>query len=342
MSRGDCKIVAAATAVCCASAVLSACTFAGGDAKSDIEPALSRADAARVLDDYVKRANATKKARDEAALNRFESGPQFPVETGKYKIADYHRKKNKLQLKTVGYERPTYYIPRFTSYPKWFAVIATASSGDAQHALVFARPRASQPWRISYAVVLSGNGEGGNQGQFGPLPRIETDREGFATAVQPDGSANSPVRPVQLPDAHASLNQFGVSGLGNNVVSAGPWTTGVADTVSRDIGEAKRKGFTYARNYHASGFPVYALETREGGAVVWYSVTDELSVARTRVRPRTTLRMATDMAGIIRRPSIFDAFQVSSLNQYIAVVPPQGSKARVIGNYGGPVGGVGR
>jgi hypothetical protein len=351
MSRGIRKICAMAAAVTCAAATLSACTVPGLDGAEGPQAAVSKEEASRLLNDYVGLANGTRKTRDYAALSRFQTGPQLPVDIGKYKIASYHRKIRDFQLDPLEFEEPTFFIPKFTGFPKWFAAVATPVTDDPALAMVFARATRKDPWRISYSTVLGGDKAGDaakgddkdSAGtKTGSLPRISLDEKGLATAIAPGRQQRSLIRPVQLPDAHASLNQYGVAGLGAGVVGGGPWTTAVAETVAGDVRQAKRRGFNYVRSYHASGFPIYALRTHDGGAVVWYSVTDELSVTRARARPRTVIRMANDMAGIIRRSKVIDSFQVSSLNQYVAVMPPEGGRAEVVGSYGGPVGGVGR
>lgn len=362
MSPAIRRIHAAAAVLACTAAMLSACTFPGLGGESGPKAAVSKEEATRVFNNYVQASNAARKARDKDRLPRIETGPQLPVSIGKYKIADYHRDSDEFRLDPLEFEAPTFFIPRFEKFPKWFAAVAAPTGGGPPQAMIFIRDTDREAWRAAYAVVVDvpesggdkddkdggdggdgGGGDGANGNGGEQLPRIAVDGDGLASVLPPGRKAErSPIRPVQLPDAHASLNQYGPSGLGAGIVAAGPRTTGVAETVARDVRLAKRRGFTYVRSYHASGFPIYALQTYGGGALVWYSVTDELSVTRARGRARTPLRMASDVAGIIRRTKVTENFQASSLHQYLAVVPPDGGRAKVIGSFGGPVGGVGR
>jgi hypothetical protein len=44
----------------------------------------------------------------------------------------------------------TFYVPRLTGYPRWFAVVGKAPHGD--NALVMVRPSEAAPWRESMVI----------------------------------------------------------------------------------------------------------------------------------------------------------------------------------------------
>ncbi|MGH3659082.1 MAG: hypothetical protein ACRDUA_20715, partial [Micromonosporaceae bacterium] len=235
-------------------------------------------------------------------------------------------------LPPVSFSQPKFFIPRLKGYPKWFAAMATETGTGQREAMLFVRKDAKTGWRGAYSVGVHPDA---------PVnPRLDND--GYAEAL-PQSQSGLVVAPSEIAKAHADANRNGKASRLGTVLRPSRWTANLFETTNADRLEATRLGFTYARNYHPSGYPVFALRAADGGALVWYAVGDELAVTKNPETPRGRwIAPSADIADLLGKDRIYDTFQASTIREYLATVPLKGKgQAHAIGAEGGPVGGYG-
>jgi hypothetical protein len=274
---------------------LSAC----GSKPATTEPALTKAQAAQVLARYQTVNNRANGGLDADLLASVETGAQLDMDRADYR---QHRA-TKEKLRTFSYAAPTYYIPRQTGYPRWFAV--SAMSGRTRHALMFTQERAGGPWLLAADPY-----------PFAALSGVELDKEGYATAVPP-GEA-----PAKVAALHAATLNSGAKGM-----ATGPYTTGTHDAMNKVHATLGQRGVRFTSQFAPEPQHVFALRTSGGGALVWYVLrqTERYDVPRSGL-----IGSGGEVAGLINK-RVRHNLNTTALIQYLAVVPPHGSP-QVIGS----------
>jgi hypothetical protein len=292
------------------------------------KPASER-EAARMLEQYSTRSRELTSPADQSRIAAMMSGPIAAVTAGRLKIDDFQ--------KTGGaapgpYGRAAFWRPGKTAGAPWFVASAARSGSTAHDLLLFTRTAAGKPFTAAYVIGLD---------RGTAMPRV---RDGGGVEAVAPSDDRLAVRPDALATMHANIEQYGPATPAARTFEPSVWTTGVHTTVRDDSRTARTSGYAYRRSYHDSGYPVYALRTASGGALVWYAVSDDLAV--TKVDPsiaRAPLKLTKSLAGVVGVRRVRRQFQAVSVRQYVAYVPPRGrGKVRVLASAGGPVGGVGR
>lgn len=131
---------------------------------------------------------------------------------------------------------PVMYVPRLAGYPKWFAAAALqehpGGGAGTEVVLLFAQGAAGEPWRPVHRLPFSGR-----------PPEIATDGQGYAIPVSGD---------LRISGLH--------TGFLNGTTAPG-FTPDAFSRTARSNG-----AFTDA------GFASYGLQTKDGGALVWYTL----------------------------------------------------------------------
>lgn len=283
--------------------------------------------AERVLARYSSRAPEITAPADLSRVADVMSGPVAAVSAGRLKMKASERSGPALP---GPYGRGSFWRPGKTSGAPWFVASAAQAGASGRDLLLFTRTAAGKPFTLAYAIGLDSRTA---------MPRVS---EG-ADAVPPSDDRLA-VRPDALGTMHANIEQYGPATPAAGSFEPSVWTTGAHTTVRDDSRTARTSGYAYRRSYHDSGYPVYALRTASGGALVWYAVSDELAVTKTDPSiARAPLKLTKSLAGVVGVRRVRRQFQAVSVRQYVAYVPPRGrGKVRVLASAGGPVGGVGR
>lgn len=172
---------------------------------------------------------------------------------------------------------PKLLVPRLDRFPYWFAAVVERreeGGGSRTALLAFMRQSELYRWQLSFVSLL----------YPGTLPPgVGLDAEGYATplATRDDSVAISPHLMAPL---HATIAEEGPGGFAAGLIAAGPQTTGYFTEVERIQPDFKWRGLLYDSLFAATAFPIYALRTTDGGALILYSLT------------RTTLRQAKTKA----------------------------------------------
>ncbi|GAA0404071.1 lipoprotein [Microbispora corallina] len=151
---------------------------------------------------------------------------------------------------------------------QWFAATAErrGSSGEVRTAvLAFVRNGPDGRWQNSFESLL-------NKGQA--APEVVVDQEGYATALDTRDTSVA-ITPSLMGPLHATVAEEGSEGYASSLIAPGPQTTGYADAIKRE--RARVKGadcMTYESIFaFVPTYPVFALRTDDGGALVLYTLT---------------------------------------------------------------------
>lgn len=296
-------------------------------------PAPSQRAAAKVLSAYATKAAEIAGPKDQAEIPAVLSGPMAAITAGRLKIEAFHDKGRASAARPGPYTHASFWIPGHTGPRGWFVASASRNGMTGRDLLLFVRTREHGPYTADYLITVPAGTD---------LPKVRGGGDRVNTIDPKDDRLA--VRPDALAAAHATIEQYGPSTAAAASFEPSVWTTAVHTTTTDDSRTAHAAGFTYLRSYHDSGFGVYGLRTADGGALVWYAVTDEMSVSQTDPSiARAPLKLTRSLAGVVGTRRVRRSFQAVSVRQYLAYVPPRGhGKVRVLASAGGPVGGVGR
>jgi hypothetical protein len=309
---------------------------AGGAAARPGE--VSLAFARQVLRAFVTTDGVARAAGAESLELSLVNQAQQPLTVAAYEQADF----TGTPAPRYRYGAATLYVPPMTSFPLWFAAVAPrapARGGPTRTAImVFSRPTATDSWQLSLSTLLAPGAT---------LPRPAIDATGHAVALA-TFDHRLLVSPNSVGAAQAALADDGPGAAAATVVAAGPYTTGVHDQIVTAKRSVTQQGLHYDSILQGSSFPLYALATSDGGALVLYSLVRSTVILRTAGR-QPQIQIPPAFAPLLYatgRVAIKSELDTGETYQYAAYVPadqPAGKAAgkaagqlRVIAADGGP------
>lgn len=239
------------------------------------------------------------------------------------------------------YGRPTLYVPKLTTYPQWFMAMTPqhpAKGGPARTSLmVFYRASSGSAWQLSGSVLL-------NPGTA--RPTVATGHDGYATAL-PTNSQSLKISPDEVGATDATVADDGPSSAATAVVAAGPQTTGLYSTNAAIKKQAAARHEFYQWEMEGTSYPVFALRTADGGALVFYTMYLNTVTEATNEPPRhshaplPTVPVPAEYQPFLpsKTGTLHHQLTGDQTLQYAALVPPASSKTgkiQVIGSAGGP------
>ncbi|MEV4392218.1 hypothetical protein [Nonomuraea sp. NPDC049607] len=218
---------------------------------------------------------------------------------------------------------PTLYVPRFAQGERapWFSALVTRNGQPTL--LTFAK--SGEDWQLSSAAqLLSGQ----------RLPQVELDSDGYAKALTPDDKTVT-ISPQYMGPVHASVAETGAAGVTAGLLADGQYTTEVAKQIATDREKAKKDGFSYDSIFSADNWPVYALRTSDGGALIQYSLSRNTST-RTVANNTYIIPVPPEASWAISGSSVRRSLKLTEVHQYATAVPPltAPAAARVIAHDG--------
>lgn len=238
------------------------------------------------------------------------------------------------------YGKPTLYVPKLTTYPQWFVAAAPehpAGGGPARTALmVFYRSGAGATWALSGSVLLN---------QAAPPLTVAASQAGEATALATSDQSLQ-VRPEEVGAMHASVADDGPASAASVAVAAGPQTTGLYSANNAIARRDSARHESYQWELEGSSYPVFALRTAGGGALVFYTMYLNTVTEAARQPPRHHAPLPTVPVPPRYRPllpagtgTLHHQLTVDHTMQFAALVPAASAKTakiQVIGSAGGP------
>lgn len=185
---------------------------------------------------------------------------------------------HELGLPVNGPMSETLYVPRLRGYPRWFVATGTIRSGPSVNVgqlFVVVQARQGAAWRAAEALTW-----------FGPpgipLSSIATDARGYATAVPADDSGLL-TPPAQLPARYGELLGAADSA---SLFAAGDGTTGWTARQRQVVADASANGWQVRFGYRGWTAPIFALATKNGGALVFFGFDQNSAWTATSPTPR--------------------------------------------------------
>ncbi|NBE95443.1 hypothetical protein FE391_24450 [Nonomuraea sp. KC401] len=283
----------------------SAAAATSSPSPSPDEPEVTRTEAAEVfaevtLSEDVLRVKSDLQGRLGLAVDLTDGG-QTRITVADYLSTDYAPRR-------YTWGSPTLFVPRFEQGEgsPWFSALATRDGRPTL--LTFTR---SDRWRISSAAQLL-------PGQ--KLPEIEFDADGYAGAVGSDDKTVT-ISPQFMGPVHASVAETGTAGVTAGLIAAGPYTTEIAEQIASRREDAKAEGFSYDSIFSADNYPVYALRTEDGGALIQYSLS-RTTTTTTRTAEDDYIPVPKSARWAISTPVLRRTLRLVETHQYATAVPP--------------------
>lgn len=304
-------LLAAAAAAGCSGNSTSAAS-----GKPQGTPALTKAQAQQVLTSFAAGVNQAGRRFSGKALRSVEADPQLSMDVAALKL----RRSVRQRPPKLAFANPTFYIPRLTGYPRWFAADAVSGQGkrSLRHALLFTQARQGAPWLLTADPYPSD----------AALSRVALDPEGYASPVSPDGKGLA-VAPSKLPQAHAALLTNGPGAPGTSALADGAKTSETYKALKQGEKVLAGRGVTLSSRFSPARYNVYALRTKDRGAVVWYILQQSEAYSASQ---RGRLAVSGDLVGLAPAKAGTTRMDTTVLVQYLATVPPKG-RATVSGMY---------
>jgi hypothetical protein len=285
-------------------------------------PVITRAGAQQVLYAYASVNNQANKARSDSLLASIEAGSSYQMDTGNYRWTKVTDPANHGYISSA-WADPTYFIPRQTGYPAWFAVRVTwtnlthPQAGPTPAFLVFTKATAQAPWlEVLEPFVLAG---------AGPVPRIETDAQGYAVQVSRADAARLAVAPGGIPLLTAGYldgdpaGQLRFTGSGS-----------LADVHDQAFWKSRLPLGTDTDRHSATQDHVFGLRCADGGALLFYDLSARLTLV-----PPYGQTMNIQIPGFYSASETVSMAQVSYAEQFAAYVPPGQGSPRVVADVSG-------
>ncbi|KPI01073.1 hypothetical protein OK074_5653, partial [Actinobacteria bacterium OK074] len=220
-----------------------------------LKGAVTRAEAAKIVDNYVAVNNEANATRNANLLATVEGGQLNAQSTADYRtFATWTKTDQDAYAKPFSYTDRTYYIPAGEG---WFAVEARASGSKDPALLVFDREGGAGGWKAMAAVYMDG----------ASVPAIAVGADGLATAVDPSKRVGA-LAPDEVSAAYEDLFATGGTTTGRSL--------SLTNSVAKDaikIYQERDSGTdsAYATKSYAAAKvvrdTVYALRLKDGGAV---------------------------------------------------------------------------
>ena len=312
--------VALSTSCLLAAALSAGCSGSNSSSAEQGEPtgspALSQAQAQQVLASYTTAANQLERRLNGGVLPTFEADPQLTMDAAAVKF----RRAVKQKPSKIEFSGSKFYIPRVNAYPHWFAASATVGQGQraVRHAMLFTQAKQGAPWLLTAAPFQ----------QDDPLAGVALDSEGLATPVAQDADGLA-IAPKDLPKTHAALLTDGPNAPGAATLADGSKTSESYKALQQGQKTLSGRGVTMSSRFSTTPYSVYALRTKDQGAVVWYVLKQNEVYSASQPGKLT---VGGDLVGLTQAKSARSRMDTTVLVQYLATVPQKG-RANVTGMY---------
>ncbi|WP_219470961.1 hypothetical protein [Nonomuraea rhizosphaerae] len=210
---------------------------------------------------------------------------------------------------------PTLYVPRLApgGSPPWFMALATRDGRPTL--LTFVK---GDIWQLGAMTQLL-------RGQ--DPPDVERDAEGYATSLRADDKSVT-ISPQFMGPLHATVAEAGETGVTSGLLAQGPYTTDVAEQIAKEQATFKLRGYSYDSIFSAGDYPVYALRTRGGGALIQYAMTRTTTTTVELEKSTEDLVPVPEWARwLFREPVARRFLKTTEIQQYATLVPKAGTPA---------------
>lgn len=308
-------------------ALISACAVPGQRSAEDLHPSKLVIDPEQlhdVVSDYREVRSAAVDSLDAKPLSTVETGPVLAVDTGMFEVAE------QLDREEFALDGPfrveSEYLPRFTTYPLWFAAVVSDTETGRRQLQIFERVTAADPWLLTATPELGARTQLPAIRQLGGAARRVGADNGEALALAP----------------RAALDDLAAALADSQSPQAQSWAADPFVEQMRDVADknAGLDGTSFEQSW-ATDEQVFALRADDGGALVIGTLlredTFEVEAGLRVTWPQDTPQRAFWPDGVIGRGSL------RYYHQVVMRVPPAGTDdvPRTLGTFGGVVGSAG-
>ncbi|MEV5575006.1 hypothetical protein AB0L06_33635 [Spirillospora sp. NPDC052269] len=281
----------------------------GSDAGASGSPALTQDQARQAVGAYAATVGQAGDKLDASLLPKAETDPQLTMDTAAVKL----RRATKARIGTLKLSHVSVAVPRLSSYPHWFAAEAISGSGkDAvRHAMLFTQAKAGAPWLMAADPFPTDTA----------FSRIALDGHGYAQTAEASGGGLV-IAPDKLAAAHSALLNDGPQTAGAGRLAPGPKTTDAYTALRQAKAALRKDGITLESRFSPAPAQVFALRTRDGGALVWYVLKQKEAYSATK---KGKLTVTGDLVGLAPPSSVSTRMDTTVLIQYLATVPAKGT-----------------
>jgi hypothetical protein len=234
-------------------------------------------------------------------------------------------------VQRYSYGTPAFYVPVVSGYPHWFVVDVprrTASSPPSSMLMVFGQSAARGQWTLDGDAALE-PGQG--------MPAIATDARGYAISLSPYQSGLL-LQPNLLGPTQAAVVNEGPASASSSLITPGPQTTSLYNQQSA-VYAATAKDLEYTWYMGGTAFPVFALKTADGGALVLYGMSLNTEVEYPVGTEGSPIPIPADVRPLLGTPAEvgYHSVEANWTYEYATVDPPasvSNGKATVIAATG--------
>lgn len=294
-----------------------------------VAPAVTLTEADRALSSFLATDAVVREAMAERWTLQLTRDGQRPIT-----IAQFHSSTGMKPTRYTWSHRKLL-VPRQDAARKgsqWF--VATVDRRDpAGHVrtavLTFIRPGVDARWQTSFESLLY-PGE--------RIPALSLDADGYATALDTRDQSVA-ISPNLMGPLHATIAEEGSKGFASGLIAPGPQTTGYFTEIGTRRATARKDD---CMNYDsifaaAADYPVLSLRTKEGGALVLYTLirTSTWSPVLSCGYGRP-LAIPKEASWDLTNPVVRRERRILETQQYVSTVPPKPSiaPAQIIGYEG--------
>jgi hypothetical protein len=253
------------------------------------------------------------------------------------------------------YGPPTFYLPEAAGYPRFFVASVTrtlqgtpggngttTTVGGAQLPqdgpvlMLFSQAGRGAPWLLASSSQLPAGVT---------VPPLAKDGSGYIPIVTPSAGALL-AQPEYVGPLQAAVVDDGSASVATKAVAAGPLTTGMYQgAVSHVAGLRPPHGDVYQWELEGVNYPEFALRTANGGALVFYAMTLDTTVAvpdvinkANPILPGPPIQVPLSLQMLLPQGQPVPRVQLQSQQtlSFAAIDPPHGSaKIQIIAIGGG-------
>ncbi|GGO58544.1 putative lipoprotein [Streptomyces daqingensis] len=251
------RLLGAAATTTVLTVALSGCVTVHGE--TAVVPAVSKAEAKKVLEKFSKTSNKANRAFDVKLNSTVETGALGAIDQAGLKSRKKVQPEGNPGYKPLRLSDERFLIPKQAGWPKFFvADTQTNRMRNGRWLFVFQRDSADAPWKASYLAVIE-NSE---------MPEFAVGKGGYAKAVPGTSGHGLVLAPDELSDAYVSYLR---DGKGEEDFAPGAHTS---KRRAQREGSANRPGRRTEFADQAAKAPQYApfgLRTEDGGALVFFA-----------------------------------------------------------------------
>lgn len=288
----------------------------GGSAAAGRPPAVTKAEAQRVMANYTTVNNKANQQWSNSLLGTIEGDSSYAMDTGNYRFLKAQNPSN--HFPAFGPLTAAYYIPDqsvHAPFPHWFVVDATFADLSAPKRpafsgyVVFSQASAGAPWlNVSEPDMMPGGTT---------APQIATNAQGLAIAVSPDPGANGlSIAPGQI----GTVTATSMDHQSTAAVKLPPNLSKLTDQSDKAFWQSRiPAGSTESLTHQAGTGPVFGLQTTNGGAILFYYVTAQLNLV-----PPAGSRFNLQVPGFYSAGVPVTSARLPYIDQFATYDPPKG------------------